>query len=233
MTKIIEKKDVNLDGSTAIEAFPGVGLVGHIAGSYIISALDMEMIGYITSDKLPPLSIVYEGDIIPPMRVYIHESLVLFISDIPIPSEAVYEISTEIAEFIKKKNVKRSISLAGIGTGNKGEKVYAAATDKELLKDVPVEPLKIGSIVGASGALLMECKRLDIPALGLLAETVGNIPDPRASAMLVEVLAKVLNLKIDVNPLLEEAEAVEERYEQMADEFRQKEELGEYVPMYR
>lgn len=231
MVEIVEKKQVT-EGSTAIEAFPGVGLVGHIAGSYLISALNMEMIGYIISDKLPPLSIVYEGDIIPPVRIYTHKDFILFISDVPIPGEAVYEISKDIAHYMKEKKVKKSISLAGIGTGNKGEKVYAASTEKELLKDMKVEALKIGSIVGASGALLLECKKLDIPAIGLLAETIGNVPDPRASAMLVEELAKILEITIDINPLLEEAEAVEERYEQVSEELREKQELGEY-PMYR
>ncbi len=233
MVEIVEKKAINLDGYTAIEAFPGVGLVGHIAGSYMISALNMEMVGYITSDKLPPLSIVYEGDVIPPLRIYTHEKIVLFICDIPLPPESIYEITREIAEFMKKKNVGRSISLAGIGTGKQGEKVYAAATEKESLKDVTVESLKIGSIVGASGSLLLECKRLKIPGIGLLAETIGNVPDPRASAMLVEELGKILKIKIDVGPLLEEAAAVEERFEQMMEELQKKEEMGEYVPMYR
>lgn len=233
MVEIIEKKPISMDGGTAIETFPGVGLVGHIAGSYMISALDMEMVGFIMSEKLPPLSIVYEGDIIPPMRLYVHKDILLFICDIPLPSDSLFEIARDIAEFIKEKNVKRSLSLAGIGVGKPGEKVYAAATDKPLLQKIDVEPLKIGSIVGASGSLLQECKRLDIPAIGLLAETIGNVPDPRASAMLVKELGRILKIKIDVGPLLEEADAVEERFQQMMEDLRKKEESGEYVPMYR
>lgn len=233
MTEIVEKKPINIEGGTAIEAFPGVGLVGHIAGSYMVSALKMEAAGYITAENLPPISIVYEGSIIPPLRIYTHNTTALFIADIPIPTETVYEITREIAEFLKKKKVTLSISLAGIGTGKQGEKVYAAATEKDLLKDLGVEALKIGSIVGASGSLLLECKRLNIPSIGLLAETVGNVPDPRASAMLVEELGRMLNIKMDVKPLLEEAESVEEQYRQMLEELRRKEEAGEYVPMYR
>ncbi len=233
MAEIIEKKVIDLDGGTAIEAFPGVGLVGHIAGSYMVSALEMEMAGYIISDKLPALSIVYEGSIIPPLRIHTHENIAIFIADIPPPPEAVFEITRDIAEYLKKKNVKRSISLAGIGIGKQGEKVYAAATEKDYLTDVTVEALKIGSIVGASGSLLLECKRLNIPGIGLLAETMGNVPDPRASAMLVEELGRMLNLKIDIKPLLEEAQAVEEKYQQMIEEMPKKEEGGEYVPMYR
>jgi uncharacterized protein len=233
MAEIVEEKEINLEGGTAIEAFPGVGLVGHIAGSYLISALDMEMIGYISSDKLPPLSIVYEGTIIPPIRIYHHDSTVLFIADVPLEPDSIYEITQKIAQFLQKKKIGRSISLAGIGIGKPGEKIYVAATEKELLKDEPLEALKIGSIVGASGSLLLECKRLKVPGIGLLAETIGNVPDPRASATLVTELARILKLKIDVKPLLEEAEAVEERYEQMLEEMRRKEEAGEYVPMYR
>lgn len=233
MVEIIEQKVVDLKGGTAVEAFPGVGLVGHIAGSYMINALDMELIGFIMSETLPPLSIVVEGDVIPPLRVYTHDSLVLFIADIPIPSESVFDITKSIAEFLKKKGIQKSISLAGVGTGKQGEKIYGAATDKKLLDDMNVEPLQIGSIMGASGLLLLECKRLDIPAVGLLAETFGNVPDPRASAMLVEELGRIFNLKIDVGPLLKEAEKYEERFQQMMEELRQKGEEGEFVPMYR
>lgn len=236
MAEIIEKKEITLEGATAIEAFPGVGLVGHIAGSYLISAMEMKMIGYIRSENLPPLSIVYEGTIIPPLRIYTHENLVLFICDIPLPSEAVNEITTEIAEYLKKKKIKKSLSLAGIGVGKQGEKVYAAVTEKELLEDLNFDPLEIGSIVGASGSLLLECKRKNIPGIGLLAETIGNVPDPRASAMLVEKLSDMLGFKIDVSPLLEEAEEVEERFQQMMENLRRKEESegkGEYIPMYR
>lgn len=233
MAEIIEKKEVNFEGGTAIEAFPGVGLVGHIAGSYLISALDMEMIGYISSNKLPPLSIVYEGTIIPPIRIYHHDSTILFIADVPLEPDAVHEITQEIAQFMHRKKIGKSVSLAGIGTGKQGEKVYVAATEKELLKDEPLEVLKIGSIMGASGSLLLECQRLKVPGIGLLAETIGNVPDPRASAMLVREIARILDLTIDVSPLLEEAEAVEERYEQMLEEMQRKEEAGEYVPMYR
>jgi uncharacterized protein len=233
MAEIVETKPIDIEGGIAVEAFPGVGLVGHIAGSYMISALDMELVGYITSDKLPPLSIVYEGSIIPPLRIYTHENLIIFICDIPLPSESVYEITRTITKFLKEKKIGQCISLAGVGVGKQGEKVYAAATQKELLEPLNLEALKIGSIVGASGSLLLECSRLDIPGIGLLAETFGNVPDPRASAMLVEQLGRMLNLKIDVQPLLEEAEAVEERFQQMMEEMRQKEEAGEFVPMYR
>jgi uncharacterized protein len=233
MVEIVEKESITIEGGTAIEAFPGVGLVGHIAGSYMISALDMKLVGYINSDKLPPISIVYEGDIIPPLRLYLHKNILLFICDIPLPPESVHEITTEISGFLKKKKVGRSLSLAGVGIGKQGEKVYAAATDKKLLEELKIEPLQLGSIVGASGSLLLQCKRLGIPGIGLLAETVGNVPDPRASANLVTQLATILGLKIDVGPLLEEAEAVEERFEQMMENMRKKEEAGEYVPMYR
>lgn len=233
MAEIVEKKVVNLDGGTAIEAFPGVGLVGHIAGSYLINALNMEMIGYIVSDKLPPFSVVLEGSVIPPVRIHAYRNIVVFISDIPPPTEAIYELTKEIADFIKRKKIGRSISLAGIATGKQGEKVYAASTEKEYLQGVGAEALKIGTIVGASGSLLLECKRLGIPGIGLLAETVGNIPDPRASALLVAELGRMLNLTIDVGPLLEEAAQWEERAQQMIEEMAQKEEKGEYVPMYR
>ena len=62
--KILKKKD--LKGYTLIEGFPGLGLVGPMAISYIIDKLGMEYIGYLESDDFPPLISIHHKTPMPP-----------------------------------------------------------------------------------------------------------------------------------------------------------------------
>jgi len=231
MTHIVETKKIDFRSPTALEGFPGVGLVGHITVTYLVNVLALEEIGYISSDKIPPVSLVFEGKVLPPLRIYGREDMMLFVCDIAIPDYAIWEISSVIGGYLKDKGVKRSISLAGIGIGQRGEKIWGAGTKEKLLDDYKLEALPIGSITGMSGCLLAECMKLDIPAIGLLAETMGDVPDPRASANLITKLNDILSLDVDIEPLLREAEIIEARYSELAEDMK-KVEKKEVSGMY-
>jgi uncharacterized protein len=220
MTSIVETKKIDFRNPTALEGFPGVGLVGHITVTYLVNALGLEEIGYITSDKIPPISLVLEGKVMPPLRIYGRPDMMLFICDIAIPDFAIWEISGVIGEYLLSKGVRQSISLAGIGVGQKSEKVWGAGTSEKILEEYHLEALPVGSITGMSGSLIAECIKLGIPSIGLLAETMGDVPDPRASANLVTTLNAVLSLKVDVEPLLREAELIEARYSELVDDMK-------------
>lgn len=220
MTSIVETKKIDFKNPIALEGFPGVGLVGHITVTYLVNMLSLEEIGYISSDKIPPVSLVLEGKVIPPLRIYGRPDMVLFICDIAIPDFAIWEISHVIGEYLKTKGVKQSISLAGIGVGQRSEKVWGAGTKEQLLEEYKLEALPIGSITGMSGSLLAECMKLGIPALGLLAETLGDLPDPRASVNLITKLNSMLSFNVDIEPLLREAEIIEARYSELAEDMK-------------
>ena len=51
-------KEQALKGYTLIEGFPGAGLVGPMASSYIIEKLGMEYIGKIESEQFPPIAVI-------------------------------------------------------------------------------------------------------------------------------------------------------------------------------
>ncbi|MCD6146192.1 MAG: PAC2 family protein, partial [Methanosarcinales archaeon] len=53
-----------------IEGFPGVGLVGNIAGQQIIEELDMTYLGAINSRYFPPVAMLLEGRVNMPVRIY-------------------------------------------------------------------------------------------------------------------------------------------------------------------
>ena len=84
-TEIIVDK-VDVENPILITSFPGIGLVGTIATAHYIMELNLESIGIVDSRLLPPVASLFEGVILPPVRVYQSADLgfVLIHSDVPI-----------------------------------------------------------------------------------------------------------------------------------------------------
>ena len=69
-------------------------------------------------------------------------------------------------------------------------------------------------------SILTGCKIRGIPGFGLLGETI-NPPDHRSSAATIEVLNKMDNLGLDVKPLLEQADEIEQSMHKISEEVQQ------------
>jgi uncharacterized protein len=77
--------------------------------------------------------------------------------------------------------------------------------------------LPFGNINGLSGTLLTQCASKNIPASCLFAEILNPYPDPRAAAEVVDTLNTMLDITIDPEPLLQEAQEIESRLKKLAE----------------
>jgi len=235
----ITTKDIDIENPVVVEGFPGVGLIGGIASNYMVEQKEMEQLGYVDSRYLPPVALVKEGLVYPPIRVYKWKNIILFHSDIPIHPQVVHDLSRAMVEWCENQGIERLISLAGVAMPVVQDRIFGAANQQGLLDSLrhyEIEIMKEGAVGGLSGKLLFECKKEELPAFALLAETKGMSPDPRASARVLSVLGEVLEFEIDVEPLIEEAENIEAKMEELARQTRkmkQKEEKPAQVSMYR
>ncbi len=203
-----------------IEGYPGVGLVGHIAANFLARELGMKMIGYVESPFIPPMSIILEGKPNPPLRFYGKDNIIVAVADIYVPPTLVSEIARELVRYLKKSNAQKIISLGGIGIGLFKEEmdVWGVGAKEELnreLENLGVKLLQYGSIMGMSGKLLWEASKEELSTYVLLGETFGDRPDPRAAANVVEVLKSLTGLDVSTEPLLKEAEGIEEQLRKM------------------
>jgi uncharacterized protein len=127
------------------------------------------------------------------------------------------------------------VTIAGIITNEVEKRVFGVATSEETLAMIEDKTiiLPMGSISGIAGSLLTECKVRDIPAVGLLGETV-NTPDPRAAAATLSVINNLYNLDVDIEPLLEQATEIEAAMQKMAEQVEKTEQMPkkEQLPMY-
>jgi len=233
----IFSKPLSGKNPSIILGFPGSGLVGSIALQYMVDQLSFEQIGTMTSKYFPPLAMMNRGVINEPVRIYEHpeKDLAAIVADIPINPVICYEIANGLMDWFSDFPIKEVVTIAGIITNEPEKRVFGVATTMEALpriQDITLL-LPIGSISGIASSILTECKVRNIPGYGLLGETV-NQPDPRASAATIDVLNKMYDLSLDIQPLLEQAEEIETSMHKIAEEVQSAEAMPkkENLPMY-
>ncbi|MCX6768732.1 MAG: PAC2 family protein [Candidatus Micrarchaeota archaeon] len=213
MMKIEFKKlrPMKAKNATVIVGFPTSGLVGSIAASYLTSKLDMDFVGYYTSDKIPPVTAIHDYKPLPPIRVYASEEkhLVVILSEIVVPISISMEMAKHIAEMAEKVNSPMVITLGGISQNEEEHSVYAISTDNRLAEDLVkrklVKKVREGATTGVVGLLLFPdiVKR---PVLALLGEAESERPDPGAAVDVLHVLSKIIEVDINTDELEKEAD---------------------------
>ncbi len=216
---IVEVKPIEGKDLIFIEGFPDVGLVGTIAASYLIDKLGLEEVGYIDADLLPPIISVRDERIKELIRIYHGGNVVAIISDVPIPPAMIKPLGQSLVSWVKSKGGKLLLSLSGLPEPNRLDidkpQIFVLGSRPEitemLLKMDGANKFKDGFIAGIKGILLREAARIGLDAAIILAQAHYNYPDPGAAGQLVTYLSKILQVDVDVKPLLESAEELKLR----------------------
>jgi len=206
---------VEAEGAKAVEGLPDVGLVGAIATSYLVELLKMSEVAYVDSELFPPIMVLHGGRLKNPVRIYGSGDLLLLVSEIAIPVEALHPLVKAVTSWFKEKRASLMVSLGGIPVPNRLDietpAVYGVPNSDEaaaFLKQKGVEVMEEGFIAGAYALFLKEALRRSMPALALLAQSYLQYPDPGAAAVAIEALGKLLDRSFDVKPLLDKAEEI-------------------------
>ncbi len=217
--EIIENEDIS-DVECLIAGFPANGLIGGIASEQLINSLDMVQVASLTCDEFPPTSVIFDGVPRRPLRFFMHDDLILVKSDMVIPNQLTPMLASEIVEWSIEKGVGEIITLDGIPKKEDTDevKIWGVLSSREHvqeLEEMGIEMIERGAIAGISSSLLLEAVEHDIKALGLFAEGAHKLPDPRASAALLDKLAEYKDLEIDTQTLLDSADKLEKEFEDL------------------
>ncbi len=213
-------EDIRLEGYTLIEGFPGAGLVGAMACSYMIEKLGMEYIGYIDSESFPPIAVIHNSTPMFPVRVYIDRKrkLIAMISEFTIPTELVHELGFELIDFVRKNAISEIVSIGGIPAEKPSEDAFIVTTDESLLKKAAasgIKPINEGVIAGVSAIILSNSIVINAPIINLLVEVNPEVTDPKYAEIALTNLKKIINLDVNLEELDKEAKIVEAKIRQM------------------
>jgi uncharacterized protein len=198
-----------------IEGFPGFGLVGTITTEFLIEHLKTEHIGRITLEDAPAMVAIHENKLVEPMGLFYNEKYnILILHSINSAPGTEWKIAEMIKNLATDLGAKEIICIEGVGSSAETDesRVFYFSNHPEreaAFKDLNIEPLQEGIIMGVTSALLLKMNNEPISAV--FAETHSNLPDSKAAAKIIEVLDKYLGLNVDPKPLLDTAQKFEEK----------------------
>ena len=206
-------------GPLVIEGFPGFGLVGTIATEFLIEHLKCEKIGRYYFEDLPATIAVHNGDIIDPVSIYYNKEYnLVLIHAITAAAGIEWEAADLVLDICKRLEAKEILSIEGVGSARAANRVFYTTSDKKRasqLTKIGVDALEEGIIVGVTSSLLMKA---DLPITCIFAETHSSLPDSKAAAEVIKVLDKILGLKVDPGPLIDQAERFEAKLKQILEQ---------------
>lgn len=209
--------------SFLIVGFPDAGLVGGISISHLIRELNPKEIGGIDIPRLsPPIVLVRDGEAKPPIKLFKKDNMLIVASEIPIPPTVIQMFSYAILEYAMRRRVDYVIGITGLGTGERVNRekpyVYVAYSGERIKKIIGEKKIQLfseGAILGPFAIFLKEARRFRLNTAVLLAETFPELPDPEAASVAIEALSKIIDTKISIDKLLEEAEYIRLRNKEL------------------
>jgi len=210
-----------------VEGLPGVGNVGKLAAEHLVDQLKAVKFAEMFSKFFPPQVLVNDAGTIRLVsnemyyvqRPDANNDIVIMTGDYQgLTPDGQYELSDKTLKIAKDLGVRRIYTLGGYGLGKMIEKprVLGAATDIELVEEmknfgVTFSKGEPGSgIVGASGLLLGLGSLYGMRSVCLMGETSGYFVDPKGAQAVLEVLAKILGVKIDFTELETKAQQIDQ-----------------------
>lgn len=197
---------------------PGSGYVGKLAVDYLIDKLQGSRFADIHSSSFPPqVQIKSDGtlDLIKNSMFYSKtdsNDLIFLTGDAqPVSAQAEYALAEEILNVCKKLNVDSIYTLAAYITGKfaQSPRVFGTSTSLGIVKEFSkfgILTMEKGSITGMNGVIIGIAKKSNMNGTCLLGETSGYVIDAKASKAVLEILSKILDIKLDMSELNKRAE---------------------------
>jgi uncharacterized protein len=232
----------NLRNPSLVCGFPGSGYVGKLAIDHMVDELKAIPFANIFSSSFPPQVLIQSNGTADLMKNTLYYSkgitndLILLSGDAqPVTPESEYEMAEEIVKICDKLGVKTIYTLAAYITGafSKIPKVYGTSTLSQIVNEFQkydVSTMNGGSITGMNGLILGVGKRKGITGICLLGETSGYVVDAKASKIVLEILMKMLDLKLDLTEISKKAQDTEHLVKTIEEQMGQRA-GGESLPM--
>jgi uncharacterized protein (TIGR00162 family) len=223
---VVYKEKPKLKDPILVEGLPGVGNVGKLAAEHLVDQLKAVKFADIYSKYFPPQVLVNDSGtirLVSNEMFYVRRpetanDIIILIGDYQgLTPDGQYELSDKTLKMAQELGVKRIFTLGGYGLGKMIEKprVLGAATEPELVEEMKKHGVTFSKgepgsgIVGASGLLLGLGTLYGMRSVCLMGETSGYFVDPKGAQAVLEVLAKILDVKIDFTELESKAEQID------------------------
>lgn len=216
--RVIKFKGIDLEGATIINGFPSMGLVNTIVANYIISSLELDQVGAFDSDSFPPISMVYDNKPKFPVRLYGDSQLkiAVVLAEFTPPPFLARPIARTLLQWAIDKKCRQIVSmdiLSSVYSFKEGHIMAVGSTDstREKFRSLGLEKFDMGIVGGIGGVLLNEARLKDFDVYSFLVQGASGKSSTLIAIDIMEILLQMMpHLKIDLAPLVKEAEFMEQ-----------------------
>ncbi len=228
---VIDNFSVDIkEGASFILGFAGIGLIGPIVSNTLIKQLtDIQEIGFVTSEYLPPISVFYAGVLKHPFRLLYspQNNLIIGICEVPFQIPSAYnDLAKTLCNWALSEDVRAKEIVIFQGIPQRGiideYPVYYAAEELmvDSLEKFGVKKFDRGIIVGPEATVLNEALTNRLHAYALFTPVL-EIPTPEGAASILEALNKIYNLEINTAELIEQGKEIKAKMLELAQKAKQ------------
>ena len=220
-------KKPKLKNPILIEGLPGIGNVGKLAVEHLIDTIKAKKFAELHCKDFPPQVFINPDGTVKLVNNEFYywkakksnqRDLILLTGDYQgLSSAGQYDLVEKILDIAEEFGVKEIYTLGGYGLGHELEEphVLCATTHKELVKTMKRHGAIFkknepgGGIVGASGLLLGLGELRGMKGTCFMGETPGYLVDPKSAKAVLQVLTKIINIKVSFSALEKKAREIE------------------------
>ncbi len=229
--QFIFKEEQNFENCILLNGWHGIGECGFISMSHLVDKLKAKRIGFIITDNLPQFITVKKETITFPFEIYRKDNVVIVLPIFePVKSEHQTFTRTLVQWSINRK-FNKALLVGGLDNRLKDKtslKIICTKSFKNKYPLVDLEILEEGLYVtGPLAYMLLFYELEDFPAIAILPYSERSRPDPIAASIAIKQINALLNLNVNVDELLEEAERIEKEIESLLNARKQPKEQEE------
>ena len=201
--------------SAILEAVPGVGNVGKLVVDALVEKHPSRTIGWILHPDFPPHATLSKEGLMAPPRLDINSvilpdgrTIITIGGDLqPMTANGQFEVADSILGLAKKYNTPQLLVLAGLAANAEDRKIHVICADEKVKKTLESNDITVtndqpkSGMIGIAGLLVSLSPLHKVPAIGLVAETIGASADvlaaDRLASWIEEGFELPLNLDLD------------------------------------
>lgn len=200
-------------GCMFIEAVPGVGNVGKILVDGLMSKHPSRTIGWILNPDFPPHATLSDNGLIYPPRLDINTvmlpdgSEVIIITGLmqPMTASGQYETAEAILGLAKDYSASRLLVLAGLAADPECRSIHAICSSNEVRRKLEDDDIEVSrkqpkqGMIGIAGMVLSLSATMALPAIGVIAETIGASSDVLAADRMAKWIEHAFEVPLDLD----------------------------------
>ena len=196
-----------------LEAVPGVGNVGKIVVDSLVDKHPSRTIGWILHPDFPPHSTLDSNGLVSPPRININSILLPDGRTVvavggplqPMTAAGQHEVSEAILEMASESDTPQLLVLAGLAAGTDNREIHVICADAEVRRNLEANDIPVSrehpeaGMIGIAGLLISLSPLYGVPAVGLVAETMGASTDVLAADRLASWIEAGLDIPLGLD----------------------------------